>query len=140
MDVAKGNKTICDQILTVFLQKSVNETVRCTSLENGKAPNEVLYIIGLLLAPIFACLTVAMFLVMVYVASRVSGTFSKLVAKYHDKTKSNPISQNRKGSIIICENRCDPTTQSMGQKGMRTLQQVTGQPPCKPPRNQSSRI
>lgn len=85
---ANVNQTVCDQLLSLFLNKGANETVQCVSGDGEKTPNEVLYIIGLLLAPIFACLTVAMFLLMVFVASQVSESCSKLVSRFQATKKA----------------------------------------------------
>ena len=86
-----ANHTICDQILTMFLSiVSANETAQCISPDDGRTPPEILFIIGLLLAPISACLTVAMFVFMVSLATTVSDTFATLITHCrYRKTKRN---------------------------------------------------
>ena len=86
-----ANQTICDQILTMFLSiVSENETAQCISPDNGRTPPEILFIIGLLLAPISACLTVAMFVFMVSLAATVSDSFAAMITHCrYRKTKRN---------------------------------------------------
>ena len=117
MKLAKSvNQTLCNQFIAIFQNDGHNETLDCSSMDDKKAPNEVLYIIGLLLAPIFACLTIAMFLLMVFVASQISEYFSKLLMCFGEKMKPKNEKENeRKRSIVL----------------VRDIEQ---EPPRKPPR------
>ena len=121
MKLTEGvNQTLCSQFITIFQNDGHNETLDC-SIDDKKAPNEVLYIIGLLLAPIFACLTIAMFLLMVFVASQISEYFSKLLICFGDKVKpKNEKEDERKRSIVL-------------------VKDIEEEPPRKPPRFAHSR-
>ena len=103
MKLTEGvNQTLCNQFIAIFQNDGHNETFDCSSVDDKKAPNEVLYIIGLLLAPIFACLTIAMFLLMVFVASQISEYFSKLLICFGEKVKPKNKKENeRKRSIVL---------------------------------------
>ena len=114
--LSSANRTVCNQIVSIFESNS-NETSVCSSLGDAKSSNEVLYIIGLLLAPIFACLTIAMFLFVVYVASQISDYFSKVIIRFQGKQSvSKDVKVNdRKRSIVLVED-------------------IEEEPPRKPPR------
>ena len=122
MKLTEGvNQTLCSQFISIFQNDDHNETLDCSSMDDKKAPNEVLYIIGLLLAPIFACLTIAMFLLMVFVASQISEYFSKLLMCFGEKVKPKSKKENeRKRSIVL-------------------VKDIEQEPPCKPPRFSNSR-
>ena len=119
--LSSANQTVCNQIVSIFESNS-NETSVCSSLGDAKSSNEVLYIIGLLLAPIFACLTIAMFLFVVYVASQISDYFSKVIIRFQGKQSvSKDVKVNdRKRSIVLVED-------------------IKEEPPRKPPRFTHSR-
>ena len=119
--LSSANRTVCSQIVSIFENNS-NETSVCSSLGDAKSSNEVLYIIGLLLAPIFACLTIAMFLFIVYVASQVSDYFSKVINHFQGKqsvSKDVKVS-DRKQSIVL-------------------VKDIVEEPPKKPPRYTTKR-
>ena len=122
MKLTEGvNQTLCSQFISIFQNDRHNETLDCSSMDDKKAPNEVLYIIELLLAPIFACLTIAMFLLMVFVASQISEYFSKLLTCFGEKVKPKNKKENeRKRSIVL-------------------VKDIEQEPPRKPPRFSNSR-
>ena len=98
-----ANRTVCNQIVSLF-QENSNDTNIC-SMGDTQTTNEVFYIIGLLLAPIFACLTIAMFLFVCYTASQASEYFSRLIIHFKkDKTKPKASQKNEgKRSIVLNE-------------------------------------
>lgn len=102
--LSSANQTVCNQIVSLF-QDSSNTTNVCTSLGDTQTTNEVFYIIGLLLAPIFACLTIAMFLFVFYTASRTSEYFSRMIYRFKEhkaKAKGSKVN-DKKQSIVIDE-------------------------------------
>ena len=116
-----ANHTLCSHIMSIIQNDDLDKSLNCSSIDDNKAPNGVLYIIGLLLAPIFACLTIATFLLMVYIGAQVSEYFSKLLICFGQKVKPD----KRK---------------TMEQKRSIILVRDTGEePPSKPPRFAKSR-
>ena len=97
-----ANHTMCSQVMAIFQNDGLEESLNCSSLNDDKAPNEVLYIIGLLLAPIFACLTIAMFLLMVFIGAHVSEYVSKLLIRFGQMVKpEEQKTMERKRSIVL---------------------------------------
>ena len=119
--LSSANRTVCSQIVSIFANNP-NGTSICPSVGDTKTSSEVLYIIGLLLAPIFACLTIAMFLFVVYVASQVSDYFSKVIIRFQGKRRlSRDAKENdRKRSIVL-------------------VRDIVEEPPKKPPRHNINR-
>lgn len=96
------NHTLCSQIMSIFQNDGLDRSLNCSSIDDDKAPNEVLYIIGLLLAPIFACLTVATFLLMVFIGAHVSEYVSKLLIRFGQIVKPGKQKEmERKRSIVL---------------------------------------
>ena len=101
--LSRANQTACSQIVSIFQDRSNSSNV-CASLDDTETSNEVFYIIGLLLAPIFACLTIAMFLFVFYIASESSEYFSKMIYSFREnKTKAKGSKVNIKKQSIVTD-------------------------------------